>query len=134
MLAAASIVLIYTASMSAPSSTCAVPFAWRPTIWCRGVIWDSHMPARGTPADRGMFPRAETPYRRCTGPSVARYWHQFLSIASLRMEDFETAIESAGKAVELQPGFVFNQVFLGEALCALTPGGSSPGGRVHPAL
>ena len=49
-------------------------------------------------------------------PSLA-YWHQFLSIASLRTEDFETAIESAGKAVELQPGFVFNQVFLGEALC-----------------
>lgn len=49
-------------------------------------------------------------------PSLA-YWHQFLSIASLRMEDFETAIESAGKAVEMQPGFVFNQVFLGEALC-----------------
>jgi serine/threonine protein kinase len=49
-------------------------------------------------------------------PSLA-YWHQFLAIASLRTEDFETAIESAGKAVELQPGFVFNQVFLGEALC-----------------
>jgi serine/threonine protein kinase/tetratricopeptide (TPR) repeat protein len=45
------------------------------------------------------------------------YWHQFLAIASLRTGDFETAIASAGRAVELQPGFVFNQIFLGEALC-----------------
>jgi len=49
-------------------------------------------------------------------PSLA-YWHQFLAITSLRIEEFDIAVESARRAVELQPGFVHNHIFLSEALC-----------------
>jgi eukaryotic-like serine/threonine-protein kinase len=49
-------------------------------------------------------------------PSLA-YWCQFLAIAALRREEFDIAVESAERAVELQPGFVHNLLFLSEALC-----------------
>jgi serine/threonine-protein kinase len=45
------------------------------------------------------------------------YWCQFLAITALRREEFDTAVESAQRAVELQPGFVHNLLFLSEALC-----------------
>jgi serine/threonine-protein kinase len=45
------------------------------------------------------------------------YWYQFLAIAALRMARFDIAVESAQRAVELQPGFVHNLLFLSEALC-----------------
>jgi len=45
------------------------------------------------------------------------YWEQFLTIACLRMGRFEVAVEHGRRAVELQPGFVLNQVLLAEALC-----------------
>ena len=47
------------------------------------------------------------------------YWRQFMAIACLRLDRFEEAAAHARCAVEMQPGFVFNQVLLAEALCRL---------------
>jgi serine/threonine protein kinase/tetratricopeptide (TPR) repeat protein len=45
------------------------------------------------------------------------YWEQFLTIAALRLERYDIAVEHGRRAVELQPGFVHNLVLLSEALC-----------------
>jgi serine/threonine protein kinase len=47
------------------------------------------------------------------------YWLQFASIAFLRSGRFTEAEANARRCFELQPGFVFTQIFLAEALCRL---------------
>ena len=47
------------------------------------------------------------------------YWLQFASSACLRSERFAEAEANARRCFELQPGFVFTQIFLAEALCRL---------------
>lgn len=49
-------------------------------------------------------------------PSVP-YWLQFITVANLRMDRNEDAINTARRSVELQPGYTFHQVFYAEALC-----------------
>ncbi len=44
------------------------------------------------------------------------YWLQFATIACLRLDRLEDACYYGSRAVELQPGFVFNQVLHSEAL------------------
>jgi len=51
-------------------------------------------------------------------PSRA-FWHQFSAIAALRQSAWQEAADHGRLAVEMQPGFVFNQVFYAEALCRL---------------
>ncbi|HXR97534.1 MAG TPA: protein kinase [Terriglobales bacterium] len=53
-------------------------------------------------------------------PSAA-FWHEFLAIACLRLgsEYLEEAALHGQRAVEMQPGFVFNQIFAAEALARL---------------
>lgn len=45
------------------------------------------------------------------------YWEQFFTIAALRQGNFDLAMDHGRRAVELQPGFVFNQILFAEALC-----------------
>jgi TolB-like protein/predicted Ser/Thr protein kinase len=51
-------------------------------------------------------------------PSVP-YWLHFATLAALRLGRFEEAESLGRRATEKQPGFVFNQVVLAEALCRL---------------
>ncbi len=51
-------------------------------------------------------------------PSVP-YWLQFLAVAQLRFGNYEGAMESARRAVELQPGYTLHVVLYAEALCRL---------------
>ena len=45
------------------------------------------------------------------------YWLQFLTIATLRLDRIEEAVDAGRRSVELQPGYTFSQVLYAEALC-----------------
>jgi adenylate cyclase len=51
-------------------------------------------------------------------PSMA-YWLHFVTLATLRLERYQEAVEYGRRCFDLQPGFVFQQVLLAEALCRL---------------
>ncbi len=59
-------------------------------------------------------------------PSAA-FWHEFLAVACLRLgaEYLEEAALNGQRAVEMQPGFVFNQIFAAEALARLGRAGEA---------
>jgi serine/threonine protein kinase len=45
------------------------------------------------------------------------YWLQFLTNAHLRLGEYEDAVETGRRCVEMQPGYTLQQVLLAEALC-----------------
>ena len=49
-------------------------------------------------------------------PSLA-YWYQFLTSANLRLGQYEEAIVSGRRCVEMQPAYTLQNVLLAEALC-----------------
>ena len=45
------------------------------------------------------------------------YWLQFITCAYIRLEQYESAVASGRRCVEMQPGYALQQMMLAEALC-----------------